>query len=140
MSLKHGMCGRKNRHAIYATWVSFKQRCLNPKNTGYKDYGARGIRVCDRWLDFKNFYDDMFPTWVKGLQLDRKDNDGHYSPDNCVWSTPSQNSKNRRMKSIYQSDIDYVCYDKYKSAWLVIRRFNTKEDAEMHAKSFKENS
>lgn len=65
------------------------QRCGNPNNSRYKDYGGRGIQVCEAWHDFKNFFADM-GLRPDGLSIDRKDNDGNYEPDNCRWSTPKE--------------------------------------------------
>jgi hypothetical protein len=75
-----------------------KSRCSNPKDKGYKDYGGRGIKVCDRWQDFVNFMKDMLPTWQPGLSIDRKDNEGDYTPDNCRWATDSEQERNKRVK------------------------------------------
>lgn len=92
-STRHGLVHSKT----YSTWESMIQRCTNPKQTKYKDYGGRGIKVCDRWLEFKNFLDDMGERPEK-LELDRKDNDGNYEPNNCRWVTRSENLKNRTRK------------------------------------------
>jgi len=76
-----------------------KQRCLNPNNDAYKDYGERGITVCNRWLDFKNFYADMGDR-PEGKELDRKDNDKGYYKENCRWATAAENVQNRRITKL----------------------------------------
>lgn len=84
------------RHPLYAAWRGMKSRCYREKDPRYKDYGGRGITVCERWLDsFENFLADMGER-PEGLTLDRKDNDGPYSPDNCKWSTRSEQQRNTR--------------------------------------------
>lgn len=88
---RHGLCNT----AIYNSWESMKNRCNNSKNVRFKDYGGRGITVCDRWLKFKNFYKDM-ENRPKGKTLDRINNDGNYKPSNCKWSTPKEQANNRR--------------------------------------------
>ena len=80
----------------YASWANMKNRCLNPKVPKYKDYGARGITVCKRWLDsFASFIADMGERPAH-LTLDRINNDGNYEPGNCRWATAKQQVNNRR--------------------------------------------
>ncbi len=81
----------------YPIWQAMKDRCYNKNNSRYKDYGARGITVCDRWRDsFEAFYEDMGKRPNSELSLDRIDNDKGYSPDNCRWATHSQQQLNKR--------------------------------------------
>lgn len=78
-SFKHGMCGTK----VHATWCGIKARCLNPNDTQYKNYGGRGIKICDRWKeDFRNFYEDMGDC-QKEHSIERIDVNGNYCPENC---------------------------------------------------------
>lgn len=79
----------------YYSWASMLTRCTNPNSSGWKNYGARGITVCDRWRSFDNFLADMGDRPV-GLTLDRKDNDGNYEPANCRWATPVEQARNKR--------------------------------------------
>lgn len=98
---KHGMTG----HPAYAVWRSMLDRCRLPSHQAWKNYGARGITVCERWREsFENFWVDMGPTYQPGLDLDRIDNDGPYSPENCHWTTRRQNTMNKR-STVRRADI-----------------------------------
>jgi len=88
---------RQANKEIYWAWKSMKQRCNNPRCDAYRNYGARGIAVCDEWNEFEPFLEWALENgWEKGLDLDRIDNDSGYCPDNCKWTTRRANINNRR--------------------------------------------
>lgn len=92
-------------HPAYRAWVQLKARCFNENTPEYIRYGARGITVCDRWVNsFENFWEDMGPTWRKRFSIERKDTNGNYEPDNCKWATPKEQANNRRSNRIVNTD------------------------------------
>jgi len=84
-----------HKSSIYRIWQSMVQRCTNPNNDRFKGYMGRGITVCNKWLKFVGFYEDMGDR-PEGMTLDRKDNDGNYCKDNCKWSTSKEQQNNMR--------------------------------------------
>lgn len=88
----HGLSGT----LAYSSWVSMLHRCENPQRHRYNIHGGRGIRVCERWLLFENFYADMGERPSHAHSLERENNDGPYSPDNCVWATQRDQMRNTR--------------------------------------------
>lgn len=99
MSLKHGHASNGRETPEYKAWKNMRRRCENPNHPRYKDWGGRGIKVCERWHDFRNFYADMGPKPGPEFSLDRKNNNGNYEPENCRWATRSQQQRNARPKS-----------------------------------------
>lgn len=90
----HNRCG--NVSPTYRSWAAMKTRCFNQKLPQWKDYGARGITVCERWMDFENFLEDMGERPSLDHTLDRKWNGGNYEPSNCRWATRKEQNRNRR--------------------------------------------
>ena len=86
---------QKSKHPAYRVWTDMKSRCNKEGHKWFPSYGGRGVRVCERWSSFENFWDDIGHAWQKGLQLGRIDNDKGYSPENCRWETPEQQQSNK---------------------------------------------
>jgi len=112
LKAKHGMTGTP----VYECWKNMRRRCYSPNTMQYADYGGRGIKVCVRWQKFENFLEDMGQP-PKGLTLDRKDNDGDYTPDNCRWATRTEQKLNQRMSKRNTSGTVGVYWHKINQQW-----------------------
>lgn len=107
---KHGMMGTK----FHNSWRSMTTRCRGTAGEdSKKKYRDKGITVCERWLSFKNFYEDMFPTYIEGLTIDRINNSKGYYIENCRWATPRQQAENRSS----------TLYIEYGSSRLTVRQW-----------------
>lgn len=93
----HGL----SKSYIYKIWTAMRQRCSNPKAPHYDRYGGRGIKVCERWGLFTNFYKDVGDRPNKGYSLDRIDNNGNYEPSNIRWATQKEQLKNTAIAKLY---------------------------------------
>ena len=105
---KHGM----RDDPFYKIWCTMRYRCSNKKQKGYKNYGGRGIRVCDSWRVFLNFKKDMYEKYLihikkhgnKNTTIDRMENNGNYCKNNCKWSTRIEQNSNTRRNTIIEFD------------------------------------
>lgn len=97
---------RKPKTKLYRVWSTMKERCYNPNNHKYKNYGARGIKVCEEWkTDFKAFQKWAYENgYGEGLSIDRIDNNSGYEPSNCRWATAEQQQNNRRNNRTIEID------------------------------------
>lgn len=99
----HVIHGMRNTR-FYRTWIAMRRRCLVESEPAYKNYGGRGITLCEDWNKFQNYMDDMLPSYlehcdeygIKQTTLDRINNDGNYEPKNCRWATYKQQANNKR--------------------------------------------
>jgi hypothetical protein len=88
--------------ALYGCWVSIIKRIDNVMDKSYHRYGGRGITICDEWRNRYVFFEwAILKGWKRGLQIDRRDNDGNYCPENCRFVTPQQNTLNRKMRPLW---------------------------------------
>ena len=101
----HGLTYSK----IYYVWCNMLARCRNPNKPEYVNYGGRGISVCKEWHSFEAFYADMGDAPFEGAQLDRIDNDGDYTKDNCRWVTAATNLKNKRNNLMFTHEGKTQC-------------------------------
>jgi len=126
-NVTHGL----RKHPLYKIWTSMKNRCTNPVSDSFPDYGGRGISVCQVWMeDFKSFYEwSIKDGWKKGLEIDRIDVNGNYSPDNCRYVNTMINALNRRPKGSQES-LGVVYYEH-----LTVRKYKLKiriQDKPLH--------
>ena len=100
------------RHRLYNIFWEIKKRCYNKNSKFYKNYGGRGIVV--EWENAEAFYQDMKNSYIEGLEVDRIDNDGNYSKQNCRWATRKQQANNRRTNKV----IEYMGETKTLAQWI----------------------
>lgn len=104
----------------YQSWFSMKQRCLNPMHKAYSRYGGRGITICERWMDFKNFLEDMGNKPASYFSIERKDNNGNYCKENCKWASPAEQAINCSSNRL----ITFNGETKTMSEWAFIKGIN----------------
>ena len=104
----HGYGSSSN--PTYSKYQAMKQRCVNPKNKSYPNYGGRGIQVCDRWMNsFESFLADMGECPADDATIERKDSDGDYEPENCIWLSKAKQARN--MRSNMKVEIDGMTFN-----------------------------
>lgn len=102
-------------HPLYPTWSTMIARCENEKNNNFKNYGRRGIKVCERWHNIESFLEDMGERPSKKHSIDRIDVEGDYCPENCRWSTSREQGRNRRTNKIFEYDSQRRCLSDWAS-------------------------
>lgn len=132
---KHGATVGEKKTQEYVIWCEMKRRCTDNNAEYYKDYGGRGIKVCERWTNsFENFFEDMGKRPSKRHSIDRIYNDGDYEPGNCRWATQSQQSINSRIRSTNKSGYKGITWEARRNSWLAKITINYKS---IHLGNFK---
>lgn len=110
---------RMGQTQVYKTWNAMLQRCTNPNNPAFKNYGGRGIKVCKEWLNsFGVFFKDMGEK-PQGLSIERKDNNKDYFPENCKWATRTEQNRNQRIKKNNKTGVTGVWWDRNRQIYQV---------------------
>jgi len=118
MNKKHGMVDSLE----YKSWSMMKVRCTNKRNAAYPRYGGRGIKICKRWFSFENFFADMGRRPSAKHSLDRIDNNGDYTPNNCRWATAFEQGKNKRNNKIITFNGKSKCISEWEKITGIKRR------------------
>ena len=113
LRIKHNMCNTPT----YNSWDCMIQRCLNPNNTNYDNYGGKGVSICERWFNFKHFLEDMGERPL-GKSIDRINPQGNYELSNCRWATDFQQNQNQRVKTSNKTGVCGVSFDKRRNKYL----------------------
>ena len=114
LNIKHNF----TNHKLYNTWYLMIYRCTNPKSKNYKNYGDRGITVCERWNNFISFLQDMENSYKDNLTLDRIDVNGNYEPLNCRWANKTTQNRNTRiLQTNNTSGYRGVYFNKKSNSW-----------------------
>jgi hypothetical protein len=148
---KHGLHTRANRHPLFDVWRSMRRRCYNRKTHNWHLYGARGIAVCERWRkSFAAFVEDMGPRPSGGYTIERRDNNGNYTPENCYWATMKTQSNNRRNNRAFEhggrtltlsqwAEVARIknatISERLKRGWPFAKAITVKPDTRYHAKA-----
>ena len=103
--------------SLYTVWKNMRQRCFNPRNPAFKNYGGRGITICDRWDSFALFAADMGEPPF-GCLLERKDNEQGYYPENCEWTERTDQNSNKRKQQNNTSGLAGVHYSAVQRVWI----------------------
>lgn len=123
IQFRHGL----TKHHLYHIWESMRQRCNNPANPAYKDYGGRGIKVCERWSNVALFIADMGERPSPQHTIDRIDNDGDYEPSNCRWASRREQANNRRARKRDVSGDTGVYWVETNKKWRAVIVINYKQ-------------
>ena len=124
LARKHSL----SNHRLYSIWTGIIRRCTDTNDIKYKDYGGRGISVCDRWLSVDNFIDDMYPTFAEGLTIDRINVNSNYEKSNCRWADIHTQNRNTRKLYIHNtSGYRGVSFHKSSNKWISYITINNKK-------------